>query len=55
MAQVPSISSEYGKECRACWIVDEGNKLVGIDASGLEIRMLAHYMDDKEFINEIIN
>ena len=55
MAQVPSINSEYGKECRACWIVDEGNKLVGIDASGLEIRMLAHYMDDKEFINEIIN
>jgi len=55
MAQVPSSSSPYGKECRSCWIVEEGNKLVGIDASGLELRMLAHYMDDKEFINEIIN
>ena len=55
LAQVPSSSSPYGKECRSCWIVEEGNKLVGIDASGLELRMLAHYMDDKEFINEIIN
>ena len=55
LAQVPSSSSPYGKECRSCWIVEEGNKLVGIDASGLELRMLAHYMDDKEFTNEIIN
>ena len=55
MAQVPSVVSPYGKECRSCWIVDEGNKLVGIDASGLELRMLAHYMADKEYVNEIIN
>ena len=55
MAQVPSVSSPYGKECRACWVVDKGNKLVGIDASGLEFRLLAHYMADEEYINEIIN
>ena len=55
MAQVPNIGSQYGKECRACWIVPEGYKLVGIDASGLELRMLAHYMDDKEYINNVIN
>ena len=55
LAQVPSVSSPYGKECRACWVVDKGNKLVGIDASGLELRLLAHYMADEEYINEIIN
>ena len=55
VAQVPSVHSPYGKECRSCWTVPEGNKLVGVDASGLELRMLAHYMDDKEYINEIIN
>jgi len=55
MAQVPSVSSPYGKECRACWTVDEGNVLLGVDASGLEIRMLAHYMDDKDFIQEILD
>tara|TARA_X000001388_G_scaffold27423_2_gene19333 strand:- start:2 stop:1861 length:1860 start_codon:yes stop_codon:yes gene_type:complete len=55
MAQVPSVSSPFGTECRSCWIVPEGYKLVGIDASGLEIRILAHYMKDKEYVNEIIN
>ena len=55
MAQVPSVNSPYGKECRACWIVPNGYKLVGIDASGLELRMLAHYMNDKDYINEIIH
>ena len=55
MAQVPNSSSPYGKECRSCWVVPDGYKLVGIDASGLELRMLAHYMNDEEYTNEIIN
>ena len=55
MAQVPAVYSPYGPECRACWTVPEGYKLVGIDASGLELRMLAHYMADEEYINEVIN
>jgi DNA polymerase-1 len=55
MAQIPSTNSPYGHECRACWIVPEGYKLVGIDASGLELRMLAHYMNDEAFTYEILN
>jgi DNA polymerase-1 len=55
MAQVPSVHSPYGKECRSCWVVDEGNVLLGVDASGLELRMLAHYMDDDEYIKEILD
>ena len=55
MAQVPAVSAPFGTECRSCWTVDEGNKLVGIDASGLELRMLAHYMDDEDYTNEILN
>ena len=55
MAQIPSVSSSYGKECRACWTVPKGYKLVGIDASGLELRMLAHYMNDEDYTNEILN
>jgi len=54
MAQVPSSNSVYGKECRDCWIVPEGRKLVGADASGLELRMLAHYMNDQEFTNVLL-
>ena len=55
VAQTPSSTKPYGKECRECWTVPEGYKLVGIDASGLELRVLAHYMKNKEYVNEIIN
>jgi DNA polymerase I-like protein with 3'-5' exonuclease and polymerase domains len=54
LAQVPAGYSPYGKECRQCWIARDGYKLVGFDASGLELRMLAHYMDDEEYTNEVI-
>ena len=54
MAQVPSVNSEYGEDCRNCWIVPEGRRLVGVDASGLELRMLAHYMGDEEFTNVLL-
>jgi DNA polymerase-1 len=55
MAQVPSVSAEYGTECRACWTAPEGYKVVGMDASGLELRMLAHYMNDEDYTHEILN
>ena len=55
VAQTPKEGKPYGNECRECWTVPEGYKLVGIDASGLELRVLAHYMRDKDYINEIIN
>ena len=54
MAQVPASHSLYGHECRSCWTVPQGTKLVGFDASGLELRMLAHYMDDEEFTNVLL-
>ena len=49
LAQVPSSKSPYGQRCRACWTVPTGYKLVGMDASGLELRMLAHYMNDEGY------
>ena len=55
VAQTPSSHKPYGKECRECWTVPAGYKLVGIDASGLELRVLAHYMKNKDYINEIIS
>lgn len=67
MAQVPAAKTDkegnliwgaeggYGTDCRACWTIPKGYKLVGCDASGLELRMLCHYMDDKEYTNEVIN
>ena len=56
MAQVPAVYSPYGKECRDCWTVSDLTKysLVGTDASGLELRCLAHYMNDTKFTNELL-
>ena len=55
MAQIPNSGAIYGPECRELWTVEKGNKLVGIDASGLELRMLAHYMNDDAYTNEVIS
>jgi DNA polymerase I-like protein with 3'-5' exonuclease and polymerase domains len=54
MAQVPAVRAEYGKECRKLFTVPDGHVLVGADASGLELRMLAHYMNDEKYTNEIL-
>jgi DNA polymerase I-like protein with 3'-5' exonuclease and polymerase domains len=53
MAQIPNAGSIYGHECRECWTVEEGNVLVGCDASGLELRMLAHYMKDEGYVRTV--
>lgn len=55
MTPVQKLKAELGGQCRSCWTVEQGNKLVGIDASGLELRMLAHYMKDKDYVNTILD
>ena len=55
MAQVPAKYSPYGKECRECWTVSSpDNVLVGCDASSLELRGLAHYLQDASFTKEVV-
>jgi DNA polymerase I-like protein with 3'-5' exonuclease and polymerase domains len=54
MAQIPNHGSVYGAECRACWTVEPGRVLVGCDASGLELRMLAHYMKDQDYVKTVV-
>ena len=55
MAQIPNSGAVYGPECRNLWTVEKGNRLVGIDASGLELRMLAHYMNDDAYTSEVVS
>ena len=57
MAQVPASYSPYGKECRNLWTVSntDTHSLVGTDASGLELRCLAHYMDDIKFTDVVLS
>ena len=55
MGQVPSVNKPYGQEIRSLWTVDDGNVLVGTDLAGIELRCLAHYMQDDEWTEELLN
>jgi len=58
LGQVPSVTVPYGKECRSLFTVPDGKKLVGIDISGLEVRLLAHFMskfDEGEYAKVVLN
>lgn len=57
IVNVPKAKSHvlFGREMRECFTVEEGYKLIGHDASGLEARMLAHYMNNPELTHEIID
>lgn len=41
---IPAVRAPYGGECRELFVVPKGCKLNGTDASGLELRCLAHYL-----------
>lgn len=54
LQQVPSGRKPYGEQCRKLWSAPKGRVLVGSDAAGLELRVLAHYMKDQDYIKEIL-
>lgn len=45
-ANICGVDKPYGKEMRSLWRVPEGKKMVGIDAKGLEGRVLMHYLNN---------
>ena len=54
MAQVPAVGSPFGAECREMWRVPKGYKQVGVDLSGIELRCLGHYLNDQEWMDELL-
>ena len=57
IAQVPSTNAPYGKECRDLFSAPAGWYLAGTDASGLELRCLAHFLaryDDGEYAKIVV-
>jgi hypothetical protein len=58
LAQIPAVRAPWGKECRELFVPPEGMKLYDVDLSGIELRMLAHYMtpwDNGEYADIVIN
>jgi len=56
LGQVPSVGAAYGEECRSLFCVPEGRKLVGTDLSGIELRVLAHFLafwDKGEYARQV--
>ena len=55
IVNVPSVDSPWGKEMRSLFICKPGWKIVGADSSGNQARGLAHYLQNEEFIDVILN
>ena len=57
MANIISVRKPYGYESRSCWTVQNTSRycLVGMDAQGLELRMLAHYMGDQRYSSIVVD
>lgn len=55
LGQVPSTRAAYGKQCRDLFTVPRGWVLLGSDLSGLELRVLAHFLQDGgEYAKQIL-
>lgn len=48
-ANIPRIGTKYGEEFRSLWTARNNRLLVGTDADAIQLRVLAHYIDDKDF------
>ena len=66
MANIPSVphgktgilwkmDGMYAAECRQAFEVPEGKRLVGTDAAGIQLRVLAHYMNDPIYTEQVID
>ena len=52
---VEIIKDKYDADFRRMFTVDEGNYLVGTDAESIQLRVLAHYLKNEEYIEAIVN
>lgn len=57
VVNVPKASKKvkFGKEMRELFTASEGRVLVGHDASGLELRMLAHFLNVDTFTHAVVH
>lgn len=58
LAQVPANTIEYGSDFRSLFKAPNGRIIIGADASGLELRVLAHYLyiyDKGEYGEVVLN
>ena len=52
---VEQINIKYNGEMRSLWTVPKKRMLVGTDAEGIQLRILAHYINNKSYTDSIVN
>jgi DNA polymerase I len=52
---VEQVKAKYDGPMRGLWKVDKGNWLVGTDASGIQLRILAHLMKSDAYVQAIVS
>lgn len=52
---VEEVKLNYNGALRALWTAGRGKLLVGTDAEGIQMRVLAHYINDPEYTEAIVN
>lgn len=50
---VERIKLDYSLALRSLWCVRPGRRLVGVDADGIQLRVLSHYMEDAEYTEAV--
>jgi DNA polymerase I-like protein with 3'-5' exonuclease and polymerase domains len=53
VVNVPRVTSEFGKDMRGLFVAPSGKILGGYDAKQLELRMLAHYLGDQDYVERV--
>jgi DNA polymerase-1 len=55
LTEVQRINVDYNARMREFWEVPTGKRLVGVDAEGIQLRILAHYVGNPEYTESIVN
>ena len=54
IVNLPAVTAPWGRELRELFRADAGERLVGADSSGNQLRGLCHYVSNPEFTREVI-
>ncbi len=54
ISPVDEVKSKYNARIRECFIADRGTILVGTDADGIQLRILAHYMESEVYRDALV-
>jgi len=54
-SSVDEVKAKYDGQFRALWSVPEDSWLVGTDAEGIQLRVLAHLMKSEEYVHAIVS